>query len=291
VGLFDQVILESSAFIGESQPLNATLQYWAPVASALNCTTLECLRAASWEDVLTAQTSGALAAGHGNGILTFSNSSAVKSNPAALFLSGQFQKVPILAGNDKNEGTVFVLPLVDPVAQPVYLKTLEAQAARLPGVKPEQFAQIVSQQYPCNATTGDCYPSLINVVGDYALVCPTNLILASQAAAGQPAFAFEFDYQPEWAPPFLGVFHSSEIDFAFDTIMYRKVYRPEGVLLAKWMSAAWVSFAQTGSPASTNTAWPTYSAAAPQRLQIRADEKSVLTTWREDKCPFWAKFF
>jgi carboxylesterase type B len=117
------------------------------------------------------------------------------------------------------------------------------------------------------------------------------LILASQAAAGQPAFAFEFDYQPEWAPPFLGVFHSSEIDFAFDTIMYRKVHRPEGVLLAKWMSAAWVNFVQTGSPASTNTAWPTYSAAAPQRLQIRADEKSVLTTWREDKCQFWAKFF
>lgn len=204
---------------------------WLALAAALNCTVshptsnLTCLR--SFAASVLKSTVEHLA-------VPFAPVSDNVTNlryPAAARVNGSVAPVPILTGNNADEGSIFVGSAAGGNAT-LYLTAL------LPK-QPALVASILSA-YP-NTTT-----QLSDILTDSIFQCPAGIAANDTVTGGNPA-AFRYYFNASFAntqlAPGLGVYHSSEIPIVWGT--YPRVNATEGeAKLSAAMQASWANFAK-----------------------------------------------
>lgn len=204
--------------------------------------------------------------------------------------SGQYNHVPMLLGNNLNEGRLFVA-----------LQELSSGSAITPAeyeTSLQEFgsdASSVLAEYPI-AAYGAADLAESAVVTDSAFACPATYTAAEATATGQPVWTYEFA-DPD--PPYsgldkfmpLGDYHASELFYLFNSV--NLIPAPTRTAAQSALSAqmvnAWTTFASTGQPGPVGgTAWPQWSPWSPQTMVLTSLGSHLSSgVAAEHKCGFW----
>ena len=206
-------------------------------------------------------------------------------DPAQAIASGRFRRVPVLIGNNHDEGNGWAAGIVQ-AGYPVTPDTWPDVAATFfPG--PGQAPAIVAE-YPVRGTA-DGGPVFGAVIGDADFACPTART-AGLLAARAPVWRYEFadEHAPPTVPgptPFpLGAPHASELPYLFDLGGRPRDLTAAQHRLADTMIDYWARFARTGDPnAPASPHWPRHAV-----LSLAPDHiVPTSTTQIQHHCAFW----
>ena len=280
-GLFQRVIVESGAGAGGSPAVPGAIgdQQGASLATTLGCTDattlLSCLRGKAVADILA--TGGTEAGPHWWPVV---DGLVVPADPLKLLAAGTFNKVPTLLGNNKNEGTLFVLQS-PPTDDASYLAFAD-------GLLPGHGAAIVAE-YPVASFGGSFQAAASAAMTDAVFLCPTRRVARAVAATGTPVFRYDFVHVME-NPPFggLGAFHGSELVFVLgNEIAGSFGLQPDEEPLSQLMIGYWGAMAASGSPnGGTRFAWPAYDATTETEIVLDTTP-STESQLQKAQCDFW----
>ena len=263
-GLFSRAIGESGAMLYPDnspfarQPLAKAEQAGLKFAELLSAHSIAELRAKRAEDVLNvAAQNAASTVGTVRGPIL--DGYVLPVNPAEQFAKGRQNDVPLLAGSNADEGTLFAY---------------RVQPQPTPGSFVDQVrvffgsqAETVLTVYP-SATPEQTKASFPALLGDQLISYPTWLWDTLQAKTGKaPIYRYSFELRPPAPEASLtplaaqGVFHSAEILYVFDNLQVREWnWRPEDRKMAELLSSYWVNFAKNGDPNAPGLPeWPKYT--------------------------------
>ena len=193
--------------------------------------------------------------------------------PLERIKAGTFNKVPLLLGTNKDEGSIFVptflliakgvhwpiqdgdLPLVIAQAFNMYNATLVAQLT----------AQSIMPAYP-SSSYKDNYWRASAMITHAFFACVARRTARAVAAAGVPAYLYQFTYnatgQIMW--DLFGDAHSSELEYVFRN-QWLNDFSKDDWAISDAFSGYWTNFASSGSPntgsSSVPLPWPQYTAA------------------------------
>jgi para-nitrobenzyl esterase len=206
----------------------------------------------------------------------------------AAFTSGSFNRVPVLIGSNRDEGTLFVSNARDGVGMPVTAGEYPTLLRDfLPG--DAQVTQAMTF-YPLAS-----YPTpgaaLSAAFGDGFLACPT-IGTAHRLAAYTPTYLYQFEY-PDAPFPLptsimLGAYHSAEVQYVFGKRAGPgSPFSPVEENLSSTMMGYWTRFAATADPNGAGAvAWPALDAGN-RHLVLDADVVAA-TGAKQAACDFWA---
>ncbi|MEV6499849.1 carboxylesterase/lipase family protein [Streptomyces prunicolor] len=286
-GLFDRAIIESGPCTGRpdrpfapsSVPLSTARATGAGLAAKVGCGSahdvLSCLRRVSVPRLLAAQDTDQQPA-YATPLLP--------TDPGAAITAGRFHHVPVLIGNNHDEGNGWAAGIIQ-VGNPVTPETWpEVVSAFFPA--PGETKAIV-HEYPVHRTDGG--PVFGAVIGDANFACPTartDALLAAQV----PTWRYEFadEHAPpltSGTPPFpLGAPHASELPYLFDLGGRPRDLTAAQHRLADTMIDYWTRFARTTDPnGSSSPYWPrrTVLSLAPDHIA------PTRTAEPRHHCAFW----
>jgi para-nitrobenzyl esterase len=241
------------------------------LAAVLNCTTLQCLQQAEASVVLKALPSASLGIGaSGDGVTWVPQVTA----PYVDFLHGSFNKVPVILGSNRDEGTLFAA-VGGPENESEYQMALEAQFGA--------DAQAVLAQYPA-ASFASASAAAATVFGDAVFVSDARRTARALVAAGVKVWRYSFERAPEFVPyQGLGAHHAAEIRFVFGSTFLGNALTPSEEELGKTMRGHWVAMAREGKPGSE---WPAYDAATDPYLEFAAGASAKMGL-RTAESDFW----
>ncbi|MEV5533803.1 carboxylesterase/lipase family protein [Streptomyces prunicolor] len=286
-GLFDRAIIESGPCTGSpdrpfapsSVPLPTARATGTALAAKLGCGTAHdvpsCLRRVPVPRLLAAQDTDQQPA-YATPLLP--------TDPAAAITAGRFHHVPVLIGNNHDEGNGWAAGIIQ-AGNPVTADTWpDVVSAFFPS--PGEAKAIV-REYPVHRTDGG--PVFGAVIGDANFACPTartDALLAAQV----PAWRYEFadEHAPpltSGTPPFpLGAPHASELPYLFDLGGRPRDLTAAQHRLADTMIDYWTRFARTTDPnGSSSPYWPrrTVLSLAPDHIA------PTRTAEPRHHCAFW----
>jgi len=256
-GLLHSAISESgpaTSFQGLSSALKVTSAMAADVCGDVsNSSTalFQCLKtadASAMFDAVMASSPDALAV-FGDAVLP--------AAPVELVQRGMFNRVAFILGTNADEASLFV----DGSAR----YTAERARCIVEGAVAPNIATSLMEMYPV-VGTADNRDSVVQMVSDLLIVCPTRHLASALAAAGAAPWVYEFTRRPS-CPMYnrSGAFHTTEIPYVFDNV--------EGVVgmansanqhcrvaaddleLASVVSSLWGAFARQGEAVA---AWPRF---------------------------------
>jgi carboxylesterase type B len=168
------------------------------------------------------------------------------------FKNGEFKKVPILVGNNLDEGGGATRSIPVKTSQ----QLTDYLARNFPGME-----QRASSVYGTSQDAGVAQ-ALSNLYSDTQFNFGTREMLKAQSRHGVPAYRYVFSRHRNTAQA--APIHGDELQFAFDNLRapHRGRQRPfdaHDEKVARAMADAWVRFAKTGSPAGGDLpAWLAY---------------------------------
>jgi para-nitrobenzyl esterase len=174
--------------------------------------------------------------------------------------AGRFNKVPVMVGSTRDEGTLFVTLAHDNRGAPLQPSEYPARLAYLMA---SPAAAAVAAHYPLAN-----YPvpgaALADAFGSAVLACPT-IKAAHLMAPHTPTYLYQFEY-PDAAFPVpltqsfaLGAFHSAEIQFIFGIPAGAAPFSADETSLSGTMMRYWTRFARTGDPnGPSDPIWPPF---------------------------------
>ncbi len=159
--------------------------------------------------------------------------------------------VPLLIGNDKDEGTLFALNNESLFNLDHSGLRNELVKAKIPESKVEDLLKLYQIVYP-NEGPSDLYFRISSDRGArYNAVKQAEL----QLARGESdVFMYYFQYNTPVDNGKLRAFHTSDLPLIMRLTLY-----PESEQLSHQMSAAWAAFARTGNPGTKKLPWKAYS--------------------------------
>jgi len=199
------------------------------------------------------------------------------------FAAGNFEPRPLIVGGNRDEGTLFhSVFFAREVADETEYRDALARRFGAPNV------DAIVARYPV-ADFSDANRALAEVTGDAFFACPARRTARGAAAAGAPVHFYSFERELE--QPFLanlGVFHSSEIPFLFESDPKFPLGRVgSGQSVADTIQGYWTRFAATGDPDGEGAVdWPAYDAGGDHHLVIDSDVV-VGSGLRAANCDFW----
>jgi para-nitrobenzyl esterase len=225
-----------------------------------------CLRAKSAEQVFSAMP------GSVQGPLLWApviDGQVLPRQPLEAFRAGTFNKVPVINGSNRDEGTLFVA-LGKPLPAEIYPAAVGSFAPQnasrnQPASSHSNYAAKILAEYPLERFQSPS-EGLAAVLGDAIFSCPiqkTNQLLS----AFVPTYEYEFNdrHAPSTLipnPPFpLGAYHACEIQYVFQTYFpaERKSGRPDfspaQLKLSDHMANYWSRFIATGNPDGVSPRW------------------------------------
>ena len=294
-GLFDQAIVQSGSYTSLSSPesLAAAETRGEAFAKAVDCQSsapsqaVACLRALSVEEI---QAQGSTFV-QNNASLALDGTVLTKTQSQA-FTSGDFNRVPVLIGTNRDEYRNFVgleeygtgKVVNDSEYETRIKQTYEAAA-------PKILAEYPVSDYP-RADIALAAPST-----DSIFVC-TGLRKAQLLKEEVPTYYYEFAdrtapvYQHEAPIPY-GAYHSGEIQYLFQGFRGargRKTSLDDSQeTLSSTMISYWTQFARDGDPnADATPQWPLFSADQYMSLNVPKSEVTSLSSLRQDHhCDLW----
>jgi para-nitrobenzyl esterase len=265
-GLFRGAIIESGPCLHQATMADAEKSAGELVAK-LSCDKARdvpaCLRSKSAPQVLAAMP------GSIDGPLLWApvmDSHVLPRQPFEAFRSGAFNKVPVINGSNRDEGTLFIA-MGKPLSAQNYAAAVGSFARLLNPTmtgRKDEAANVLSE-YPLERYESPSL-GLAAVLGDSFFSCPierTNQLISVFV----PSYQYEFNDRDAPStliphPPFpLGAYHASEIQYVFQTYFptSQRTGRPDFSVaqqkLSDQMAAHWSRFIATGNPDGASPSW------------------------------------
>lgn len=181
----------------------------------------------------------------------------IPDQPAVLFEAGRFNAVPLIAGTNRDEGSVFRGQLkVDDVAG--FQRWVRARFPR--------FADDILATYPVAAH--DQVDDAINhILTDANYASPARSVVRAVSRRNTQAYLYQFTrVRPAVRNR---TTHGLEIIYVFDNLHIAAGIEEQDKHLAKAMSNYWVHFAATGNPNGKGlVTWPAYNASTDRHLEF-----------------------
>ncbi len=191
-------------------------------------------------------------------------------HPTNTFARGSQLDVPVIAGTNTDEGTIFfgIFPFSTP----------EDYRGAM-GMAYGEHAETILKLYP--AADAASLPAVKNqIITDTWFVQGARNMLAGMAKVSSNAYQYHFSRRSP-SNPRIGAHHGMEIGYAFNNLDPEAI-APEDKTLAEAMIRYWVRFADTGDPNVEGLpAWPTYQPKTDMHLEL-GDSIQVGTDLRKD---------
>ena len=292
-GLFHQTVMASGG-CGRAGTVEQGFERGRAFAKKAGCgsSDLECLRGLDADEVMGAiypyPTWTYFSIGpHVDGHL-------LSATPLEMIRSGGFNRVPFLAGTNRNEMSLQLagargdLASTPPEAYGPALRTFMPLS--------KEAAAELQALYPLASFGGSPMKAYQMMVSDLSFICPTLDALVAVSDQGVPAYGYRFDFQDVMGGARFGVMHGMDIPFVFDSFdravtrfLYNKSQTAKARKLGKLMQAYWAAFARTGAPGDGGiTPWPPFSKASPM-IQLLGEKVRTAPSKIFNRCAFWEK--
>lgn len=215
--------------------------------------------------------------------------------PRELYRRGQFYRVPLIIGVNKDEGW----PFADR-SFPTGLSASDYAAAVTHEFGFDGLA--ILEQYPV-AQYASPKDALARLTGDAEYVCDARRVARFVQQAGVPVYFYSFEYTVEDVAPGRAI-HGLETNFLFGNNFgapSNHVLTAADLALFRTMSRYWRRFAETGSPKAGGargevpSRWPLFTR---DKFRGLSDRHLVLDSTvgeghhlREPQCNFWERHF
>jgi para-nitrobenzyl esterase len=286
-GLFEKAIVESGSYDLTQAPLASAEAAGEAFAAKAGCAsqTAACLRSLPVSTILASQN----AAGYTPNI----NIEVLPQSLGAAFATGDFNRVPIINGTNRDEWRLFVA-LGELEGNPVTAANYQGMISSTLGV-PAAAAAIIAAQYPLSA-----YPSpsvALGAVGTDAIFACPALTIDQSVSRFVPTFAYEFsdanapeNFLPPVSFPY-GAAHASELQYlmGLPTAAFPGTLSVQQQQLAKIMKRYWTNFAKRGFPSSFRTPfWPLFNSFTQTMQSLVPPAPQAETDFASThNCAFW----
>jgi para-nitrobenzyl esterase len=203
------------------------------------------------------------------------------------FQSGEFNRVPVINGSTRDEGTLLIWLSHNFRFKPLKADQYMARLTRLTGS--EDLAEKVAEQYPLER-----YDSPFEALSEAFSDGFFNCLSRQQAAALSrhvPVWTYQFDYDraPFYVPwADLRAYHAAEIQYVMGRpwSFFRSDFRREERAMADSIMGYWGQFARTGNPNRPGeTSWPVYDE---RDLTLLFNlQNAVAESVHKQACEFW----
>jgi len=300
-GLFQRAIVQSAGCARRLRTVEEAQSVGLKVAAKLGCddpkTAAACLRAAPLQALLQAQTEVTTTE-----LIAFAPSAGSKTlprQPLEALESGNFVRVPVMNGGNRDEMRLYVGYDVAAGRK----VTPDNYAAALAGVYGPHGADVLAH-YPLNA-----YPSAPSALGsamsDYQ---PSGILancgfLETARRASRHVPVFEYEFTDRAAPPVmddpgfeLGAVHSAELPYLFPhfsnkTLLDGPDLAPDSQRLSGQIVRYWAAFARHGRPdARELPTWPRFRTAADVQ-RLHPDSLGTFDAGAAHQCGFWMSLY
>jgi para-nitrobenzyl esterase len=282
-GLFERAIVESGSYNLTQAPLSGAEAAGAAFAARAGCAsqTAACLRSLPVSTILADQN----AAGYTPNL----NSEVLPQTLKTAFAAGDFNRVPIINGTNRDEWRLFVA-LGELTGSPVTAANYQSMISSTLGVTPA-VAAVIAARYPLTAFPS---PSVaLGAVGTDAIFACPALTIDQSVSRFVPAFAYEFNDESapeEFLPPVsfpYGAAHASEIQYVMDlpTAAFPATLSAQQNQLARIMQRYWTNFAKRGFPSPF---WPPFSNLTQRMRSLAPPAPQTETGFASThNCAFW----
>jgi para-nitrobenzyl esterase len=284
-GLFARAVIESGPCDSEVFSAGIAHAQGDQLTQALGCDTasdvLACLRGKDPATLLSALGgSGGLLGGADGVWQPVVDGYNLPDHPRVMLDAGQVsQQVPVLVGNNQNEGNSFTQAVTDDAAY---------QAAVQAMLGGGQLASDVLAEYP-SSDFASPQQAASEVFGDSLFVCTARRMARAFTGNGQAVYRYQFNHGYDSVVfPGGGAFHSAELPFVFGNNFPGHNITADERPLTEAMQGYWGTFAEVGQPNVPDgpTMWPLYDTASDPYLQLDLTIAAAAGL-KTDKCDFW----
>ncbi len=287
-GLFEKAIVESGSYNLMQASLSSAESASEAFATKAGCAnqTAACLRSLPVSTILANED----ATGYTPNI----NSEVLPESLGTAFATGNFNRVPIINGTNRDEWRLFVA-LSELEGNPVTAANYQSMISSTLGV-PSAAAAAIAAEYPLSAFPS---PSVaLGAVGTDAIFACPALTIDQSVSHFVPTFAYEFndenapeDFLPPVSFPY-GAAHASEIQYLMDlpTVAFPGTLSAAQQQLATTMKGHWTNFAKRGFPSSFGSPfWPPFHDGTHRMQSLIPPAPQTETDFATThNCAFWA---
>ncbi|KAK7408725.1 hypothetical protein QQX98_009082 [Neonectria punicea] len=302
-GLFRSAILQSGSPVAKFTDASGWQPYFDSLVKKTGCADatdrLNCLRELPWEtlnDIFSGATPLDVTARTLSAVI---DGDFMTDQAYTLLKQGKFAHVPVLLGNNFDEGTAYAKQGISTDAQfEAWLTSQGLDADQVEGVSelypndpllgiPASFLGL-----PAAVPYGLQFKRAAAFAGDYQQHAGRRLVAESYAGAGLPVYSYLWNVIVNGLPaPIYGATHFQEVAFVFNNVQgIGYAANPfEGkprsyIKLADLMSKMWVAFIHDTNPNLRRDAiaWPQYKPSKPNNLVFDTDYRNLRYVAKDD---------
>lgn len=283
-GLFRSAIMESGSPVTKFVDAAVWQPYFDALVEKTGCTKadnhLDCLRelpAQTLNDVFNNTTPLNVTA---PGLSAVLDGDFITAQASELLKAGKFAHVPLLLGNNFDEGTAYGKKGINTTQQfETYLSgsnLTDAQVEQITELYPDDPSVGIPASFvgrPENSPYGSQWKRAAAFAGDWQQHAGRRLLAETYASAKLSVYSYLWNVYVNGIPNILGATHFQEVAFVFyDLTSSEFENKPESFKeLSNWMSRQWVNFISDSDPSSSvspdnSPAWPLYTPSQPDNL-------------------------
>jgi para-nitrobenzyl esterase len=262
-GLFERAVLESGPFL-HLRTLADAERRGDQFAAKLGCAgAAACLRSKSTAEVLNAIPASPISAGPPVWF-PVTDGHLIPSRPADAIAAGHLNRVPVINGSNRDEGTLFAAFGRNPPSAQEFTAAVQS---RFGGNAQRVLAAYPLADYPS--------PTQASAAGFGDALFSCQILKAGELlSAWVPVYQYEFNdpnapnvFLPH--PPFpFGAYHGSEIQYVLGSVLTKGIATPAQRGLSQSMMSYWINFMRVGEPGGTAPKWERFRAPEPRVFSL-----------------------